>query len=152
MSSSTSPTVRPAFTYQYALETDAPLASIWSLYEDVSSWPQWDAGAELVTREGPFAAGSAGALKLVGQDPLAYRLVRVEPQREFVDETPFGELVVRVSHRLETLASGAVRLTHAVEIDGPPEQARAIGSIVTADFPATMQALIALAKERSRSH
>lgn len=29
---------------------------------------------------------------------LHYRLTKVEPLSEFVDETPVGELVVRVSH------------------------------------------------------
>ena len=105
---------------------------------------------ELVTRDGPFTAGTTGTMKFVGQEPLHYRLVKVEPLREFVDETPVGELVVRVSHRLEPLRSGRLRITYSAQIDGPDAQAQEIGPMITADFPDTMASLIALAQERTR--
>jgi Polyketide cyclase / dehydrase and lipid transport len=122
--------------------------AVWGLYEDVTTWPDWDAEAEEITRDGPFAAGTTGAMKFNGQDPLRYRLVKVEPMREWVDETPVGEIVVRVSHRLDPLPDGRLRMTYAAEIDGPEEQTRQIGPAITADFPATMASLVARAKER----
>ena len=57
---------------------------------------------------------------------------------------------MRVSHLLEPLASKRLRITYAVEIEGPEEQANEIGPLITADFPETVAALVALAKERSR--
>ena len=138
----------PAFSYVHTVETDVPAAAIWALYEDVRTWPLWDDQAEAVTRDGPFAAGTTGTMTFTGQDPLAYRLVKVEPEREFVDETPVGELVVTVSHLLEP-AAGGLRVTYAARIDGPADQAREVGPLITADFPKTMAALIALAGQRS---
>jgi hypothetical protein len=88
-------------------------------------------------------------MKFVGQLPLHYRLTKVEPQREFVDETPVGPLVVRVSHLLEPLPSGRLRITYAAEIDGAEDQAQEIGPMITADFPDTIASLIGLAMERS---
>jgi hypothetical protein len=88
-------------------------------------------------------------MKFAGQEPLSYRLTRVDPLREFVDETPVGDLTVRVSHLLEPLADGQLRITYSAQIDGPPQQAREAGPMITADFPATMGALIALARKRS---
>ena len=87
-------------------------------------------------------------MKFTGQDPLPYRLIKVEPQREFVDETPVAGLVVRVSHRLEPLPGGGLRITYAAQIDGPAGQAARIGPMITADFPQTVAALIALAAGR----
>jgi hypothetical protein len=139
----------PAFSYVHVIETDVPAAAIWALYEDVGTWPDWDAQAELVTRDGPFAAGSAGTMKFAGQDPLPYRLTRVEPLREFVDETPVGDMVVRVSHLLEPAGAGRLRITYAAEIDGPAEQAEELGPMITADFPQTMTSLIALARRNA---
>jgi hypothetical protein len=139
----------PAFSYAHVIETDVPAAAIWALYDDVSTWPQWDAQAEAVTRDGPFEAGTTGTMKFAGQDPLAYRLIRVEPLREFVDETPVGDMVLRVSHRLEPAGTGRLRLTYTAEIDGPAEQAGQLGPMITADFPETMAALIALARRNS---
>jgi Polyketide cyclase / dehydrase and lipid transport len=138
-----------AFSYVHVVETDVSAAAIWALYEDVSTWPEWDAQAEVVTRDGPFAAGSSGTMKFAGQDELPYRLTRVEPLREFVDETPVGDIVVRVSHLLEPSGDGRLRVTYAAEIDGPAEQAAQIGPMITADFPETMAALIALARRNS---
>lgn len=129
--------------YTHQLETDASSEAIWALYEDVSSWPEWD-GLERMT-DGPFAAGTSGTMKPVGQAPLGYHLT-MDPLREFVDETPVGEIVVRVSHRLTPIQAGRLRLTYAVEIDGSVQHATEIGAIVTADFPATMASLVALAK------
>jgi len=138
-----------SFTYTHAVEADVTAEAIWSLYDDVATWPNWDAQAELVTRDGPFATGTTGTMKFAGQPPLHYRLRRVEPLREFVDETPVGALVVRVSHLLEPLPSGRLRITYAAEIDGPEDQAQEIGPMITADFPDTIASLIGLAKERS---
>jgi len=137
------------FTYTYTVEADVGAEEIWALYEDTASWPSWDAQAEWVTREGPFRAGTTGAMKFRDQEPLSYRLVRVEPGREFVDETPAAELLVRVSHLLEPLARDRVRITYAAEIDGPERQAKEIGPLITADFPDTVASLVALAQERS---
>lgn len=139
-----------SFSYTHTVEADVSATAIWSLYEDVQSWPHWDAQAELITRDGPFATGSSGTMKFRGQDPLNYRLTSVEPRREFVDETVVGEIVVRVSHRLEPLDDGLLRITYAAEIDGPEDQTEQVGPLVTADFPDTMASLIALAQERSR--
>jgi hypothetical protein len=88
-------------------------------------------------------------MKVVGQPPLHYRLTKVQPQRGFVDETPVGPLVVRVSHLLEPLESGRLRVTYAAEIDGPEDQAQEVGPMITADFPDTIASLIDLAMERS---
>jgi hypothetical protein len=137
------------YTYRHAVEADVAPEEVWALYEDVTTWPMWDAQAELITRDGPLAAGTTGTMKFIGQEPLDYRLTKVEPGHEFVDETPVDSLVVRVSHRLEPLPSGGLRITYAAEIDGPEEEARQVGPMITADFPDTMASLVALAKERS---
>jgi hypothetical protein len=137
------------FAYTDTVEAQVGAEDVWELYEDAASWPSWDAQAEWVTREGPFRAGTTGAMKFRGQEPLSYRLVKVEPGREFVDETPVAELLVRVSHLLEPLARDRVRIMYAAEIDGPEGQAKEIGPMITADFPDTVASLVALARERS---
>ena len=139
----------PQYSYSHVVEADVAAAAVWALYDDVATWPAWDAQAEWVTRDGPFATGTAGQMKFRGLDPLSYTLTRVEPLREFVDETPVGDLVVRVAHRLEPLAGGGLRLTYAAEIHGPAEEAAQVGPAITADFPQTRSALLALAQERS---
>jgi hypothetical protein len=137
------------FRYSHSVEADVAPEAIWSLYEDLETWPLWDADIVGVTRDGPLATGTTGSLTFRGQEPLVYRLADVQPLRCFTDEVPVGEVTVRVSHVLEPLASGSLRLTYTAEIDGPAEQAQAIGPMITADFDQTMRSLVALAKERS---
>lgn len=136
------------YTYTHTIEADVSPDAVWALYDDVTTWPDWDAQAEKITRDGPFAAGTTGTMTFKGQDPLHYRLVKVEPKREWVDETPVGDIVVRVSHRLNPLSDGRLQITYAAEIDGPDQQAQEIGAAITADFPETMASLVALATER----
>ena len=142
-------TTTAPFTYRHSVEADVSVEAVWALYEDVTTWPSWDDQAERITRDGPFAPGTTGTMRFTGQDPLSYRLTKVEPLREFVDETPAGPLLVRVSHRLEPLQPGRVRITHEAEVQGPANEAREVGATLTADFPETMAALVRLAKERS---
>jgi hypothetical protein len=137
------------YRHSHSVEADVAPEAIWSLYEDLETWPLWDADIVDVTRDGPLATGTTGSLTFRGQEPLAYRLADVQPLRCFTDEVPVGEITVRVSHVLEPLASGSLRLTYTAEIDGPAEQAQAIGPMITADFDETMRSLVALAKERS---
>lgn len=147
--SSTSTPPAPTYTYIYETDTTASAEAIWALYEDVDRWPDWDAGAEKVTRNGAFAAGSTGTMKLVGQDEaLHYRLATVKPLTEFVDETPVGPMTVRVAHRLTPIEGGGVRVSHRVEIAGPPEQTAQVGPAITSDMPDTIAALIRLASRR----
>src|SRR5437016_4762333 len=115
-----------SYRYRHAVEADVTAEAIWALYEDLTTWPSWDAQAELITRDGPFAAGTTGTMKFVGQEPLEYRLTKVEPLREFVDETLVDALVVRVSHLLEPLPGGRLRITYSAEIDSPEEEAHEV--------------------------
>lgn len=138
-----------SYTYLHTVEADVTPEAIWALYEDVSTWPSWDAQAEKITRDGPFAAGTTGTMKVTGQEPLAYRLAKVDPMREFVDETPVGELVVRVSHLLTPLSDKRLRIDYSAEIDGPEDQVQQVGPMITEDFPQTMASLVAFAQERS---
>ena len=51
-----------SYTFTHSVETDATPEAIWALYEDVSSWPSWDAQAEKITGDGPFEAGTTGTM------------------------------------------------------------------------------------------
>jgi polyketide cyclase/dehydrase/lipid transport protein len=135
------------FTYEHSLLAPASPAAVWRLYSDVSQWPSFDAEAEHIELDGPFVAGSRGTMKFRGQDPLAFVLTEVEPGRVFTDETPVGDAVVRVRHRLDPAPEGGTRITYQVEIDGPEAFATQLGTMITGDIPTTMARLARLAEE-----
>ena len=137
----------PAFTFEHAVETSASPEAVWQLYTDVASWPTWDDAVERLTLDGPFEPGAVGTFKLHEQDPLEFRLLEVQPQRGFMDETSIPGGLVRFRHRIEPLDDGQVRLTHAVEIEAPAPVAEQIGALITAGVPETMTRLAELAEE-----
>jgi uncharacterized protein YndB with AHSA1/START domain len=136
-----------AFTFQHAVDTPASPEAVWRLYSDVATWPSWDDAVQRVTLDGPFEPGAVGTFKLHGQDPLEFRLLEVQPQRGFMDETSIPGGVVRFRHRIEPLDDGQVRLTHAVEIEAPAPVAEQIGTLIADGVPETMIRLAELAQE-----
>jgi Polyketide cyclase / dehydrase and lipid transport len=135
-----------AFTYSHQLQTSASPAVLWRLYSDVSTWPRWDDAFDAVTLDGPFEAGSRGTLTVRGQEPVAFTIVEVVPERGFVDETDIPGGVIRFRHRIEPVDGSGVRLTHEVEIEAPAAIAEQLGATITAGIPHTMAGLAALAE------
>lgn len=130
----------------YARPTKASPTAIWKLWSDVEGWGAWNAGIERIQLHGPFREGTEFTMKPPGQEAIRSRLVRVAPEREFVDETIVGDLTVRVSHRIERATDGAVTIVYAVEACGP--QSAEIGPMISADFPEVLEALTRLAESR----
>jgi hypothetical protein len=131
---------------EQAVETQASPEVVWSVLGDVKGWKHWNAGIERIELEGPFASGTWFTMKPPGQDPLRSQFLEVEENRGFVDETRVGDLVVRVGHRIEAIASGRTRIVYAVDARGPG--AAEVGPAVAADFPEVLAALAALAERR----
>ena len=135
--------------YKHSVDADASPDAIYALYADVPNWIRWDRGVTNVTLDGPFAVGSTGTITPEGQDTMPYRLVEVEPNRSFADETdiPGAGIVVRFDHLLEALPSGRTRITHGVTIFGPnaAELGPTIGPQIVSDLPEAMDVLANLA-------
>ena len=127
------------WTFEHSQTTSAGLAHIFPLLSDVAGWPDWNEGVESVTLDGPFAEGARGVMAMPGHEPLSFRLIWVDPQIGFEDETevPDAGIVVRVRHTVEPLPEGGSLITYRATIDGPAadEVGPQIGPGITADFP-----------------
>ncbi|MHB8396031.1 MAG: SRPBCC family protein [Thermoplasmataceae archaeon] len=137
------------WSFEHSIETNATPKRIWALYSDVGKWPLWDAGISSITIDGPFSAGSTGTITPAGQDSLPYRLLAVDPEKGFSDQTelPGHEAVIRFIHSIDVLQSGKTRITHRVEIDGndADEVGSRIGSAFAKGVPETMCSLANMA-------
>ena len=78
-----------------------------------------------------------------GQDPVELRIADPVEPTLFVDEADLGEIVVRTSHRAESLADGRTRVTYRMEITGPGAETLGpqIGPEISGDFPEVLAAL-----------
>src|SRR3954470_18574322 len=136
-------------TWHVEHKIDVPAAphTIWSLFCDVPAWTQWNPGIERIEIEGPFHAGTWFNMKPPEQDIVRSKLVDVRENEYFIDETRVEDLVVTVTHRIETIDAQHSRVIYSVEAVGP--NAAEIGSAVSSDFPDVLAALAALAARRS---
>jgi hypothetical protein len=132
---------------EYAIETSAAAETIWGIFRDVPAWKNWNAGIERIEIEGPFASGTWFTMKPPGEDPLRSKLIDVQQNECFVDETRLGDLAITVAHRIESSGAGRTRIVYAVEAVGP--EASQIGPAVASDFPQVLAALAKLAEGRA---
>jgi hypothetical protein len=86
-------------------------------------------------------------MKPPGEDVLTSTIAELEENRLLTDVTDMGELVIRVAHQLQRLASGGTSITYRVQVSGPAADAvgEEVGSAISADFPLVMAALAAAA-------
>lgn len=129
---------------EYAIETTATAATIWSIFRDVAAWKNWNAGIEQIDIDGPFATGTWFTMKPPGEEALRSQLVDVRENVCFIDETRVGDLAIKVAHRIEPLGPARTRIVYAVDAHGP--QAFEIGPAVSADFPEVLASLARLAE------
>ncbi|MDQ2707637.1 MAG: polyketide cyclase [Actinomycetota bacterium] len=136
------------WTYEHTVDTVALPTAIWRLWSDVPNWDSWNVDIEAIKIGGPFAAGTEILMTPGGQDPVRLRLSEVREPALFVDEAEFDGLVLRTVHRLERLDERRHLVTYRMEITGAAadEVGPRIGPAVTADWPATMAALVARAE------
>jgi len=131
----------------FSKEIDASPPAIWSLFRNVNTWKQWNAGVEEMEIFGSFAAGTEFRMKPSGQNSLTLRLLEVRENELFVDETRVEDLTVIVSHRIEALGTHRSRVTFTIEAYGPGcEEA---GPAISADFHSTLDSLASSVGQRS---
>lgn len=106
------PTVQEWKTAPIA-DSAAPAAAIWSLYSDVSSWPDWMDGVAAMRLDGAFAAGTAGEITMTDGAVRPLRLATVSEPESFTMEIrlPDGTWLW-VGHYLKSLPDGGTRVTH----------------------------------------
>jgi len=140
------------WTTEHSAETSAPTEAVWELYEDVTTWPEWNAAVDKIELDGPFAAGTTGQLSPAGQGPLPFRVVTAEQYESYTSETEIADTVtLRLTNALTTLPGGGTRITHRAELVGPAAEyfGQAFGAQLGAGVPKSVAALAALAAERS---
>jgi len=112
--------VRPVrVTWEEAPSIDSPAspATIWRLYRDPDTWPEWKSAVEDAHLDGDFGAGATGELQPPGRQPMTFRVVEADENARYVSDTRLSETaVLRMEHRLTPLEGGGTRITHSATI------------------------------------
>ena len=133
--------------------TTATPQTVWSLWEDVPRWTEWDEGLDEISLDGPFAVGTPGKIKPTGGPRLPFTLIEVDAgTRRFTDETKLPLCRLRFAHALAATPDGRTAITITVSFHGllRPLFQRVIGKDIAADLSA-QTARLARAAEREEA-
>ncbi len=127
------------FEYARTVTTTAAPEAVWSLWSDLSTWPDWDPAVDSVDIEGGLVEGARGTMTLGGGIQAPVTLEVVEAGHRYLDRLDLGELTIRIDHVVEPTDQGA-RITVSTVIDGPG--ADEVGPMVTHDAPVALARLV----------
>ncbi len=106
-------------TIERTLEAPVAAAVVWRrCYVDARAWSEWNPEIASAELQGPFAVGSTARVRFTTGLRLRFRLVEVEPERLFTDETRLPGARMGHRHVLEPTDSG-VRLRNTIYFEGP---------------------------------
>jgi len=122
-----------ALQLEYSVEADVSPAFAWQFRTDVATWN--DPPAEFALH-GPFEEGSRGTTLFPGQEPLHWRIARVQSGESFVLEMPLDRATLTFEWRFAALSEGRTKLTQHIILSG--DNAQAFAAQVEAGFGPTL--------------
>ncbi len=107
-----------SWSVEASCTTSAPKENVWKLWSDVETWPMWDHGLEWCRLDGPFSAGTKGALKPKGSPTVSFELTHVEPGHSYSDLSSLPLTKLKFTHTLEKLSRGQYQIRHRASCKG----------------------------------
>lgn len=138
--------------FQEETVVSAKPETIFAIYENVEDWCQWDPDVRSSSIAGAFVPGTKGKLKPKKGPAVKMRLIHVEKNRSFTDETALPLCKMQFEHQL--IPEGKVtRVLHRVSFSGPSAFifGRVIGKQIRHGLPEALKGLKAKAETQSRT-
>jgi len=136
------------WSYEFATDTDLERTACWTALAAVHTGEAATIGGDVFELHGPFEMGTELSVTPAGQETFRSVITELDEGPAYADLTNYDGLTLAFRYTLADLPGGGTRLTHSLVIDG--EQADAVGPElgpqITADFPADLAGLIALAR------
>ncbi|WP_304131180.1 SRPBCC family protein [Ignavibacterium album] len=124
--------------------------TIFAIYEDVQGWCQWDPDVQYSSIDGAFAAGTVGRLKPRNGPLVKMRLIHVEKNRSFINETALPLCKMKFGHQL--IPDGkTTRVLHIISFSGPLAFffGNVIGKKIKQGLPEALRGLKSKAEKQS---
>jgi hypothetical protein len=143
--------------YDHSLDTSASAATVWACYQDIDTWPKWNATMDTMQIDGPFKAGTTGVImaKPMGghpADPAPYKLLEVNDGESFTQEIEITDTVNMMStSTITALPEGGSRI-HQKNVfigDGSNEMGAELGELLKEGLVTDMESLKGLVESRS---
>jgi uncharacterized protein YndB with AHSA1/START domain len=128
---------------QRSVETSASPTTVWKVWSDTTTWPQWNPDVQSMTLNGPFAAGTTGTMK-TKQGTRQVQLAGVVPGRSFRLETTVIPLTrFAFECKVASGPGGKTTISQAIRVGGPLGGlvGGMMGRQIADTFPALLQGL-----------
>jgi len=128
--------------FEHSISINVEPAAVYSAYEKVAEWPQWDSETESASIEGSFVVGTSGKIKPKGAPVSKITLTEVTKNRSFTVECSLPLCKMHFLHVLEAKKQGT-HVTNQVNFTGllAPVFGRLIGKSIAKSIPGSLQGL-----------
>lgn len=105
--------------HERSRQTSARPETVWRLWTDPKTWPEWNPDVESMTMEGPFARGSKALMRTHAGRSHRMQVTALEPGREFHLETsPIPGTTFTFACRVTPSAQGS-SISQGLTMRGP---------------------------------
>lgn len=99
-------------------ELTATPASVWRLYAEPRTWPEWAHDVAAADLRRPLELGSVGRITTAGDRARDTRIVELRPGRSLAREVRLPGAVLSCRYEIEVTHDGC-RVRHEIGVDGP---------------------------------
>lgn len=136
------------FVLTQTAEIEANVEGVWAAWSNVAAFPEWDPREIATSIDGPFQVGATGWSKQRGNPRAPFRITAVAAPHAWSSECPLPGGRLEISHLVEEIGGGRVRVTKTYTAHGPMTLAFRLhfGRRIRKQMPASFAALGARAR------
>ncbi len=128
--------------FEESIQVASPPEKVFSVYSEVSKWPEWDEDVVSASLEGEFQRGATGKLKPKGAPTSKIKLIEVTPNKSFTVECKLPLCKMHFIHELTDSGNGTT-VKNVLEFSGfaAPLFGRMMGKGIAKTMPSSLQGL-----------
>lgn len=105
-------------TYSKKIQ-NVDIGELWKTWVDVNKWSTWQDDIDYAVLVGEFREGNNFTLKPKGGPKVKIKLLKVLPQKQFIDLTTFPLAKMYGDHEFIALGENEVEIRTTMSIEGP---------------------------------
>jgi Polyketide cyclase / dehydrase and lipid transport len=129
--------------FEASTQINAPSATIFALYSNLSGWSTWDPDVKTASLAGAFVSGAKGVIVPHGGPKSEIIFTEVVKDKKFIAQCKLPLCIMRFEHELNELKGAGTQATHRVIFQGllAPLFGRLIGSGMRKTLPNALAGL-----------
>jgi Polyketide cyclase / dehydrase and lipid transport len=129
--------------FEASTKINAPSATVFALYANVSGWPTWDTDVKSASLAGVFESGAKGMIVPNGGPKSEIIFTEVVKNKKFAAQCKLPLCTMRFEHELDETQGSGTHATHRVIFQGllAPLFGRLIGSGMRKTLPHALAGL-----------